>query len=295
MDSAKSSIYIFGAGKVGTSLAAQFQAVSIPIIGLLTRNRKKCQTLTYHFPETPIDQKIDESKIRKAQIILITVQDDNLSAAVNQLVNLPVSLEQKFILHTSGSHSSQLLYPLKTASTFLASFHPNFAFQKDIYPAGSLKGIYFDIEGDELAIRICRTLTKAIGAKSIVLAAEQKMAMHIAATIYSNFFVILANMAQSVLQKSDIQKEYFWKPFLPLIQSTESNLSEYSPQEALTGPLVRGDVKTLENHLNFLQRNIPSLTRKYIDFAEYALEFISLPAEKQKAIYQIFQNFKNSN
>jgi predicted short-subunit dehydrogenase-like oxidoreductase (DUF2520 family) len=64
---------------------------------------------------------------------------------------------------------------------------------------------------------------------------------------------------------------------LPLAKATLENTAALGADGAVTGPMVRGDVSTLNNHLRSLQARIPSLMPLYLALSEASL---SLAAPK---------------
>ncbi|MEX2601668.1 MAG: DUF2520 domain-containing protein, partial [Balneolaceae bacterium] len=62
-----------------------------------------------------------------------------------------------------------------------------------------------------------------------------------------------------------------YRILLPLLKQTVRNLEESGIGNALTGPVVRGDVETVEKHLALLQRDSELLTL-YKNLGKVALE-----------------------
>jgi predicted short-subunit dehydrogenase-like oxidoreductase (DUF2520 family) len=55
--------------------------------------------------------------------------------------------------------------------------------------------------------------------------------------------------AEEIMKRIGIDFE----PFLPIINATLKNIEERGALHSLTGPVARGDVKTVEAHLNALK------------------------------------------
>ena len=52
-----------------------------------------------------------------------------------------------------------------------------------------------------------------------------------------------------------------WKMLVPLMRGTLENMADQGPEKALTGPLVRGDVSTVQKHLQSLSPDEAELYR----------------------------------
>ena len=59
------------------------------------------------------------------------------------------------------------------------------------------------------------------------------------------------HISEKICEKHDIPFDIL----KPLILETAEKINTLSPEESQTGPAVRGDVKTIENHLNLLGKN----------------------------------------
>ena len=294
LQNSEPSLCFLGAGKVGSVLAYHFLKSKIKISGIIERDETKHSHLTNFFPEALLDTSPSQEIISQSSLIFISVQDDHLSKAVEQLCDMSTDFLKKIIVHTSGAHSSKILSPLKKQSAQIASAHPIYAFSGNDPDKISLKGVYFDLEGDTEAVRKLTSLFQKVQIKVIKISTEQKLAIHIASVFYSNYFVGLAQNAQKVLHDSQISSENYWQPFLPLIQSTINNLSSNTPDEALTGPIKRGDITTIEKHLKFLETNLPEVKKNYIRMAQLILNSISLPTDVENKLTTVLKKFNPS-
>lgn len=286
---------IIGAGRVGSALAYHFLKSNLTIAGIIEKNETKHSYLRNFFPEIVIKSSITSQIISKSRIIFISVQDDQLSGIAEQIYDLLVDISQKVFVHTSGAYSSQILALLKKKGAHIASAHPIYSFGGDDPNKILLKGVYFDLEGDTFAVNELKTILHKAGINTIEITEDQKLPIHIASVFYSNYFVGLAQMAQEVLRLSKIPNEYFWKPFQPLIQSTLNNLSSYPLDKALSGPIKRGDIHTIDNHLKFLDTNFPEAKSIYLLMAHSLISLTSLSNDqKDKLIERLKKNGENS-
>jgi predicted short-subunit dehydrogenase-like oxidoreductase (DUF2520 family) len=97
------------------------------------------------------------------------------------------------------------------------------------------------------------------------LADEQRAAYHAAACIASNFLVALEESAVDLLGAAGIDEPR--ELLAPLVLRTAANWSERGPA-SLTGPIARGDERTVERHLEALTTSAPELLPLYRTLAE---------------------------
>jgi predicted short-subunit dehydrogenase-like oxidoreductase (DUF2520 family) len=285
---------IIGAGRVGSALAYHFLKSNLTITGIIEKNKSRHSFLKNFFPKIAINSSIDSEIISKSRIILISVQDDQLSGITKQICGLSIDFSQKVFVHTSGVYSSQILALLKKQGAQIASAHPIYSFVGNDLSKVSLSGVYFDVEGDMGAIQRLTSVFQRAGINPIEITADQKLAIHIASVFYSNYFVGLTQIAQEVLHRSKIPKENLWKPFQPLIQSTLQNLSSYPLHEALSGPIKRGDIHTIESHLKFLDTNFPEAKSIYCQIANSLIQLTSLSNDQKDKLIGILRKYNKN-
>ncbi|MGB5793733.1 DUF2520 domain-containing protein, partial [Poseidonibacter sp.] len=90
---------------------------------------------------------------------------------------------------------------------------------------------------------------KDLGNSYFVLEGNQKSQYHMAACIFSNYLVTIMAFGSEMLKQIGIDEKQGLKAMLPLVQATLNNVMTLGPEAALTGPLKRGDLLTLENHM----------------------------------------------
>lgn len=261
----KYRVCIIGAGKVGTALAKHFYSCGIQIDQVVDTKLTNARILA-----SRVKAKSFSSDLllipQTANLICISVQDRNIKSVVNNLVDGKNKFSSVYIFHTSGSETSEVLYPLKKLGAQILSFHPLFSFasKKIEY---DLSNVFFAIESDsKIAINYAQRFCKDIKAKSIVIGKNQKGLYHAFAVFISNYLtVLLARAEKSLLgKKSKIKINNLYKP---LIDSTLRNIEILGVREGLTGPAKRGDRETIKNNIEALQKYSPELTKSYKEFA----------------------------
>ena len=109
-------------------------------------------------------------------------------------------------------------------------------------------------EADEAA----QALAGLLGLRTFELDDDRRAIYHAGAVMASNYLVTLYRAAARAVARADVPPE----ALLPLMRRTLENGFE------LTGPIARGDLATVEGHLDALRRELPDLEPMYRALAE---------------------------
>ena len=92
---------------------------------------------------------------------------------------------------------------------------------------------------------------------------EERLKMHIAAVMVSNFTNHIYTLAEDYCTSEQVDFKFLF----PLIVAIAQRLYEFSPSKVQTGPAVRGDDATIEQHLSLL-KDYPEQRELYKWFSE---------------------------
>ncbi|MBK9122620.1 MAG: DUF2520 domain-containing protein [Chloroflexi bacterium] len=117
-----------------------------------------------------------------------------------------------------------------------------------------LEGVVFAIESNHPRLsQWLYSLVKAWKGVPFDIRPESKALYHAGLSTASNFTVVLFAMAERMLEHTGLDRALAKQALLPLLRKTVDNLSRLSAESALTGPLARGDLSTVEGHLAALK------------------------------------------
>ena len=187
-------------------------------------------------------------------MIFIAVPDDEITNVVQTLSRGHKDFSRSIIFHTSGALSSEILSPLKRRGATVGSFHPLQTFPKSGIASGQLKNIWIGIEGDNKAVIAAKRIAHDFVSYPFVLSARQKVLYHVAAVFSSNYFVTLLSVVEELGKHIRLPRRKIIPIFEPLILRSLMNVKKYSAASALTGPIVRGDVRTVKRHRTELEK-----------------------------------------
>ena len=188
------------------------------------------------------------------KLTLITTPDDQIQAVANELANSGFILPGHVVAHCSGVQRSAILKPLQDKGCLIASIHPLKAFRANHTQHDAFHGIDCVVEGDDLAVQLLSRSFTEMGAHVMPIVAAQKSTYHAAAVMATNYLVTLANCSIDLLLTAGIDELDAHQMIHRMMQSSLTNLQQTNhPAQALTGPLARGDVKTINQHLQAIK------------------------------------------
>ena len=123
-------------------------------------------------------------------------------------------------------------------------------------PASAFAGAGAAVAGSSPQMRdLARALAALLGMRPIEIAPEDRAAYHAAASIASNFLVTLEGAAERLAAAVGMERE----DLLPLVRATVENWSRLGAEAALTGPVARGDERTVAAQRQAIAERAPDL------------------------------------
>jgi len=252
----KPTISIIGAGRLGTALALALASKGYPIRALAARraaHARKSIALS-DLPAQTLALGADQlEQLPPSDLVLITTPDDVIAQIAHSFARLRRSSRHRTtFLHTSGALSSEVLSPLARRGFHTGSIHPLVSVSDPRTGAEALRGAYYCVEGDSVALRFAKAIARDLDGASFTIKRESKALYHAAAVMASPHLVALFDVATQVLVSCGLKPREAQKILAPLVQSTVNNLKQTSPEKALTGTFARGDLATVKRHLKAL-------------------------------------------
>lgn len=297
MPAPKFNISVVGAGRVGSAMSSLLFEKGSTILSIVDINKKSAQKLANSVKCKQVSANVSDIH-PKSRIIFITTPDDqiaNVAQKISSVKNL--NYKKLTVIHTSGVHPSDILSPLEKKGASVLSFHPI-----QTFPANksnrelrkSLEGIYFGIEGNRKSFHISQQLVKTFRGKSVFISKKNKPLYHLACVFASNYIVTALNALSEATEKLKFKAGWI-DVFTPLINTSIKNVFTTSPLAALTGPIERGDIKTIELHLKSLTAIAPHLITYYIgmgiETARLARQKRTITNEHFLELINLFKSF----
>ncbi|MFC1528502.1 Rossmann-like and DUF2520 domain-containing protein [Candidatus Latescibacterota bacterium] len=202
-----------------------------------------------------------------AGFLIIAVPDCEITGIALEITNAGIINKDTVAAHLSGALGSEALDCLRIANASVMAFHPAQTFTIRSDPSSVFIGICFDMEGDDNACNLGEKIAHDLGAVSVRLTPVQRILTHLAMTFASNYTVSLMHLAEEIIAMADITPEIANKMLQPLLFNTARNISVSGSIDALTGPISRGDVQVIKQHLSALESMNNEIKKVYRDLA----------------------------
>jgi predicted short-subunit dehydrogenase-like oxidoreductase (DUF2520 family) len=266
----KKNILIIGAGRLGTTLAAVLTIKPAPdlrVSYITSRTEKSLleakEIIGKHGREIIFTKDMFEG-VKNCSIIFICTPDDEIENVCNNIVkNAGSGLKGKYFIHFSGSKRLEVLKNAKKLGAHVASIHPMKSFASITDSISTMNGTVYGITFTEAhpyreymeAKHIITNIVGSLGGTAVEVKDDDKPLYHAAACVASNYLVTLVNYAVEINERIGIKPEDSLKGLVGLIESTINNIKKLGTKKALTGPIARGDLGTLKEHLENFKKN----------------------------------------
>lgn len=222
-------VSFIGRGNVATNFAERLRSRGVEVVQMCSRTG------------TPVSE-LDPDAV---DAVIVAVSDDAIAPI---LAEVPKAGRAVW-LHTAGSVGIDVFDPSK------------FPRHGILYPLQTmLKGREADwskvpmlVEGDPLARELAELMSPSVAQ----LDSESRRRLHAAAVICCNMAMYLWSLSEALTTRAGLSFDML----RPLIDLTAQRALEMSPAMAMTGPAKRGDVKTMQKHLDALPPDIADVYR----------------------------------
>lgn len=247
------NVVLLGSGNVATHIGRALVEAGHRILQVFSPTKSHAESLANSLGTEGIDHLADVDI--HADVYIIAVKDDAIEQVV---VGLPPSLGG-FVVHTAGSvdmaalaqHTARygVLYPVQTFSKAKAV---------------DFSSIPIAIEAsDELTYAQLQQLASSLSDRVFSCDSTQRLSLHVAAVFACNFTNHLYAIGANILNEHGLDFDLI----RPLILETAEKAMTHQPKDVQTGPAVRGDVSTMEKHLDALKKH-PDLQELYVRISD---------------------------
>ena len=288
-------IAIIGPGRVGQSIGRVLRSRGYPIGAVIGRTQADSRAAAA-FIGAEMMATTNLERCCGSGIIFVTVPDDALAGVVAALAHVHLPAET-LLIHCSGLHTTEVFGALKPAEHKLQTLalHPLQTFAAPDAGAAALPGSYCSLQGDAVALERGRELAEALGCRSFVINAEDKVVYHAAACMVSNYIATLVDAACDLCGDIAPESQVFPQAFAPLVQAAVSNTLKDGAQKALTGPIARGDAGTIDAHVHSIATKHPELLCMYLTLARKTMDLAckgnSLDDAQVEALQQVLKRY----
>ncbi|MCI9887142.1 DUF2520 domain-containing protein [Micrococcales bacterium 31B] len=237
-------IGVIGAGRVGPVLASVFRSVGHAVIGIHARSapsRERVEDLVPGVPCISI-----EDIVERSELVVLAVPDDELEPLVRRLAAEQRWHAGQLVAHVSGRYGVGVLAAAQEQGAIPLALHPAMTFSGTHLDVARLQGCPFGVTAPAIALPIVQALAIELGGEPVVIAEGDRSLYHAALSHGANHLVTLVAQARDALRAMGVDQP--GTLLGPLLHAAlDAALAE--GDQALTGPVRRGDVGTVRAHL----------------------------------------------
>ncbi|MGY1639640.1 Rossmann-like and DUF2520 domain-containing protein [Geodermatophilus sp. SYSU D00703] len=264
---ARLRVGVVGAGRVGAVLGAALAAAGHDVVaaaGLSTGSAERAARLLPGTPLLPTDE-----VVAAADLVVLAVPDDTLAGLVSGLAETGVWRAGQLTFHTSGAHGLAVLAPAARAGVLPLALHPAMTFTGAPEDADRLAGTPFAVTSAPEHRPVAETLVLEMSGEPFFVAEADRRLYHAALVTGANHLVTLVAEAADLLRTAGVGEPA--RVLAPLLTAALDNGLRRGDR-GLTGPVSRGDVGTVRDHLDTLTDRAPESVAAYVAMAQRTTE-----------------------
>ena len=262
----QSKVGFIGSGRVAGNLAAAFIDQGYNVVAVSSKNdasardlaRKLSGVTAYSSNQTLVDE---------CDVVFVTVPDDVIESVVTEL-SWPSG---HGVVHCSGSRTLDCLGTAVTQGAMVASFHPLQTFPTAIASMTRLQGTGFAVTGNSGLVNWLHEIIVSFGGIKLAISDDSRSIYHASAVMACGYVVTALQHSLKIWERLDISNEIALAALMPLMRTTMDNIQEYGVNAAVTGPIVRGDINTIEGHLQSLREIDVDILEFYAFLGKHAI------------------------
>lgn len=268
----KETYAIVGCGKVGIALARQLAEAGYRPAGFASRTLSSAKKASEAAGGNAFFTTQPRDITDRAEIVFITTPDGLIKQTAEKLAGDKCIAKDTVVLHCSGALASTEMEVLTGQGAHIGGLHPLQSFAEDSPGKNPFAGIMMAVEGGKKAVQTAWQIAESLGSKPFAIQTDKKKLYHASAVVASNYLVTLMNLSLNLLEASGVLRKDAWAVLKPLVDGTLGNIEKTGIPDALTGPIARGDVETVEGHLFEIKEKAPSCLELYRLLASHTIE-----------------------
>lgn len=283
-------IAIIGAGKVAFSLTDSLIKSGFNITSIISKNILSAKKLALKYKIKIFSNRLQDIPL-DTNIFFIVVPDEQIKIIDRKIAKLKYNFHESLFVHFSGSLNSSVLSQITGKNGKSASFHimQTFPSRTSIPIAGSFAAVESDNKSSRKTLFL---IAKSLSLIPFRVQKEKKFLYHLAGVYASNFFVGNIFIARELFKTSGTKGIKFEKLILPIVNSTLKNIINYGPLKSISGPIERGDLATIKNHIAALHNTIEQPNAILLNYIVQSLSLLTLIRQKTKQLTKSQRNIQ---
>ncbi len=261
------SVGVIGAGRVGAVLAAALRDAGFRVPAVAGESAASRTRIEMLLPGVRIDK--PTAVARSCELLLLTVPDDALDNVVRMLTASGALSAGQYVVHTSGRHGLKVLRPGIQAGVRGIALHPAMTFTGIDLDISRLSGCVWGATCDEPEREVAEGLVELLQGRIAWIPEDRREIYHAALAHSANHLSTVVAQSMDMLRAAGSPDPAAM--LRPLLTAALENVLAYG-DAALTGPIVRGDVQTVREHVRSLRAAAPAVLQTYLTLAQATVE-----------------------
>lgn len=238
---------VIGTGRAGSVIGAALHRVGHEVVAVAAvseLSRLRAQALLPGVPIVDIDQ-----VVAACDLVLVAVPDDALAGLLEGLAASQSVKPGQFWVHLSGRYGTDVMAPVAALGALPLAIHPVMSFTGTSMDLQRLEECPFGVTAPDELRSAAEALVIEIGGDPIWVPEDKRVLYHAALAFGSNYLITLVAQSAELLSQAGIEEPR--RVLAPLLSASLDNALRLGDQ-ALTGPVARGDAASVKAHLAVL-------------------------------------------
>ncbi len=259
---AQLAVGVVGAGRAGTAMAAALARAGHRVVAASAVSQVSLGRIARSLPQVRVAR--PEQVVEASDLVLLTVPDDALPGLVRGLAETDVPMEGRLMAHASGRHGLAVLDPAVRAGALPLALHPVMTFTGRADDVDKMTGISFGVTAPEQLRPVAEALVVEMGGEPVFIAEDKRGLYHAGLASAANHLVTLVTSSSDLLREAGVPDPA--RMLGPLLGAALENALALGDQ-ALTGPVARGDAETVAAHVEVIAKVAPEALGAYLALA----------------------------
>ena len=250
-----------GAGAVGSGLALALHRLGYDVSAVASRTPESARALADGIEGC---QAVDspQAVADVTDLVFVTTPD----SAIASIAAGVRWREGQEVVHCCGASGRDILQAAAEQGAATGAFHPFQTFAGISGPEEAverLKGVAFSLAADGALAQFLAGFAEELQGTTVAVTDEDRPLYHAAAILSCGYMVTLLQTALEALQAAGFSEEQAGQAVASLSKATLENVARLGVESSVTGPLVRGDVATVMQHMDALASSSPEAAGLY--------------------------------
>jgi predicted short-subunit dehydrogenase-like oxidoreductase (DUF2520 family) len=259
---ARLRVGVIGPGRAGTALARALARAGHEVTAAAAVSAASKQRVRDNFPAARLTE--PAGVLDDADLVLLTVPDDVLPGLVTGLAATQAPFAGRLIAHASGAHGIRVLDPATREGALPMALHPVMTFTGRDDDVDRIKGVSFGVTAPDQIRPAAEALVIEMGGEPVFIAEQHRALYHAALAFAANHLVTLVAEAEDLLRKAGADNPE--RMLGPLLGAALDNALRFG-DAGLTGPVARGDDRTVAAHVAAIRDTEPDALNAYLALA----------------------------